>query len=142
MKIKRLQGTLVCIPTTQEVLYLQPFWMVSEAYDRALVAERQEKRKFMRSRQQYQGGSKFRQPFHSYSKVVLLLVVNKVVLPDLIIKITGIKLQPCSKSAPIQCFGGSKPTPKQRFKCLSVGSQGISLQIVKSLPEVETKSTF
>ncbi|KAG5527621.1 hypothetical protein RHGRI_028518 [Rhododendron griersonianum] len=54
--------------TIQDALAMQTLWTVSEAYNRALVAEKQEKRKFSRSGQQYQGGSKSGQPFYSYAR--------------------------------------------------------------------------
>ncbi|KAG5553621.1 hypothetical protein RHGRI_011495 [Rhododendron griersonianum] len=54
--------------TIQDALAMQTLWTVSEAYNRALVAEKQEKRKFSRSGQQYQGGTKSGQPFYSYAR--------------------------------------------------------------------------
>ncbi|KAG5550839.1 hypothetical protein RHGRI_009321 [Rhododendron griersonianum] len=54
--------------TIQDALAMQTLWTVSEAYNWALVAEKQEKRKFSRFGQQYQGGSKSGQPFYSYSR--------------------------------------------------------------------------
>ncbi|KAH7848990.1 hypothetical protein Vadar_011413 [Vaccinium darrowii] len=50
---------------------MQTLWTVLKAYNRALVAEKQEKRKFSRFGQQFQqsqGGSKSGQPYYSYSK--------------------------------------------------------------------------
>ncbi|KAG5535889.1 hypothetical protein RHGRI_023610 [Rhododendron griersonianum] len=54
--------------TIQDALAMQTLWTVSDAYNRALVAEKQEKRKFSRSGQQYQGGTKSGQPFYSYAR--------------------------------------------------------------------------
>ncbi|KAG5536735.1 hypothetical protein RHGRI_024233 [Rhododendron griersonianum] len=51
--------------TIQYALAMQTLWTVSEAYNRALVAEKQEKRKFFRSGQQNQGGSPSGQPFYT-----------------------------------------------------------------------------
>ncbi|KAG5528457.1 hypothetical protein RHGRI_029217 [Rhododendron griersonianum] len=62
--------------TIQDALAMQTLWTVSEAYNRALVAKKQEKRKFLRFGQQYQGGSKSGQPFYSYAGVVLPLLFN------------------------------------------------------------------
>ncbi|KAG5521714.1 hypothetical protein RHGRI_034061 [Rhododendron griersonianum] len=50
--------------TIQDALAMQTLWTVSEAYNRTLVAEKQEKRKFFRSMQQNQGGSLSGQPFY------------------------------------------------------------------------------
>ncbi|KAG5531120.1 hypothetical protein RHGRI_025912 [Rhododendron griersonianum] len=51
--------------TIQDTLAMQTLWTVLEAYNRALVAEKQEKRKFFRSGQQNQGGSPSGQPFYT-----------------------------------------------------------------------------
>lgn len=53
-------------PTIQDALAMRSLWTVSEAYNRALVAEKQEKKKFSRSRQQYQGSSKYGHHFYSF----------------------------------------------------------------------------
>ncbi|KAI8557314.1 hypothetical protein RHMOL_Rhmol04G0000900 [Rhododendron molle] len=88
-----------------------------------LVAEKQEKRKFSRSAQQYQGGSKSEQLFYSYSRGGSL-VVAEVHLPGLVLKTEQIKLNTRSKSASIRCFGDSKSIPKWRFKVLQVWETG------------------
>ncbi|KAG5528439.1 hypothetical protein RHGRI_029201 [Rhododendron griersonianum] len=51
--------------TIQDALAMQTLWTVSKAYNQALVAEKQEKRKFFRSGQQNQGGSPSGQPFYT-----------------------------------------------------------------------------
>ncbi|KAG5552400.1 hypothetical protein RHGRI_010467 [Rhododendron griersonianum] len=54
--------------TIQDALAMQTLWTVLEAYNRVLVAKKQEKRKFSRSGQQYQGSSKSGKPFYSYAR--------------------------------------------------------------------------
>ncbi|KAG5536512.1 hypothetical protein RHGRI_024072 [Rhododendron griersonianum] len=62
MVARYISGLTIII---QDALAMQTLWTVSEAYNRALVAEKRENRKFFRSGQQNQGGSPSGQSFYT-----------------------------------------------------------------------------
>ncbi|KAG5557567.1 hypothetical protein RHGRI_007719 [Rhododendron griersonianum] len=104
---------------------MQTLWTVSEAYNRALVAEKQEKRKFFRSGQQNQGGSPSGQPFYTSFQGGSSSNGSQVGPPGFNDQNRGDKASSLAQNQPQSGVSGArKQAQSGGFKCFKCGEPG------------------